>query len=225
MKVCPQEVTSDAEEILDDSVHREKSLRLSRGLKPSHLSLALACRLVGDVRPIVLVLTGSMLHRRKDLAMSCRIASQLVGDQPPGRATLTFQQLTEEAFGGAGVSPSLNQDIKHITVLINAAPEILSSTLDRDEHLIQVPRVAQTALSPLHAASVFRAELEAPQTNGFVGNCDSALCEEVLDVPKAETESVVEPDGVADDLAWKPISAVTWRFAVHRSSLPDTAST
>jgi hypothetical protein len=99
----------------------------------------------------------------------------LVGDQPPRRATLPLQQLTEEAFGGASFSPSLNQDIKHITVLINGTPEILSSTLDRDEDFVEMPRVAQTALSPLRAASVFRAELETPQTNGFVGNCDAAL--------------------------------------------------
>ena len=142
---CSQQVTSDAEEVLDGSMHREKSLRLSRGLEPSHLSLALACRLVGDFRPIVLVKLGTVDDRRHDRPVRHAVASQLVGDQPPGRATLTLQQLTEEAFGGAGVSPSMNQDIKHITVLINGTPEILSSTLDRDEDFVEMPRVAQTA--------------------------------------------------------------------------------
>ena len=153
----------------------KKSLRLTRGLEPSHLSLPLASRLVGHFRSIVLVWLGAVNDGRHDAPVSCGITPQLVGDQPPGRATLTLQQLTEEAFGGAGVSPSLNQDIKHITVLIYGTPEILSSTLDRDEDFVEMPRVAQTALSPLHATNVFRAELETPQANGFVGNCDAAL--------------------------------------------------
>ncbi len=147
---CSQQMPPDAEEVLNDSVHREKSLRLPRGFEPSHLSLALACRLVGDFRPIVFVLLGAVDDRRHDGPVRHAIASQLIGDQPPGRATLTLQQLTEEAFGGAGVSPSLNQDIKHITVLINGTPEILSATLDRDENLIQVPDVTQAALSPFY---------------------------------------------------------------------------
>jgi len=137
----------------------------------------------------------------------------------------SVQQLKEETFGSAGVSPSLNQDIKHITILINGTPEILSSTLDRDEDFVEMPRVAQATLAPLEGPGAVGIELESPQTNGFVGNCDSALLEEVLDVPKAHAEAVVEPDGVADDLAWKSISPVAWRFVVHRSSLPDTALT
>jgi len=46
MMGSPQQVTSDTEEILNDSVHREKSLRLARGLESSHLSLPLPRRLV-----------------------------------------------------------------------------------------------------------------------------------------------------------------------------------
>ncbi len=33
---------------------------------------------------------------------------------------------------------------------------------------------------------------------------------------------MVEADGVADDFGRKPISAVDWRYGVHRFSLPDT---
>jgi len=123
------------------------------------------------------------------------------------------------------VTPSLNQNIEHITVLINGTPEVLSSTLDRDEDFVEMPRVAQATLAPLEGPGAVGIELESPQTNGFVGNCDSALLEEVLDVPKAHAEAVVEPDGVADDLAWKSISPVAERLAVHPPSLPYKAST
>jgi hypothetical protein len=77
------------------------------------------------------------------------IASQLVRHKPPGRATLTLQQLTEEAFGSTLVATRLDEKIDHITILINRTPEILPLTLNGDEHLVQVPRVAQATLSPL----------------------------------------------------------------------------
>jgi len=49
--------------------------------------------------------------------------------------------------------------------------------------------------------------------------------DEVFDVPKAETEAVVEPDGVADDFRRKTIAVVTGRLAVHRAIVPVTVST
>ncbi len=52
---CSQQMPSDGSEVLDNDLHREKSLRLSMGLEPSHLSLALACRLVGGLLFIGLV--------------------------------------------------------------------------------------------------------------------------------------------------------------------------
>jgi hypothetical protein len=44
-------VTSEPEEILNDSVNGQESLCLTSGFEPSHLSLALARRLVGDYDP------------------------------------------------------------------------------------------------------------------------------------------------------------------------------
>ena len=42
---------SDSEEILDDSVDRQETLRLGSGFEPSHLSFALPSRLVRDLSP------------------------------------------------------------------------------------------------------------------------------------------------------------------------------
>jgi hypothetical protein len=53
-----QQVPSDPEEIQDNSVDRQESLRLSGRLEPSHLSLPLPIRLVGDLCTIVGVSAG-----------------------------------------------------------------------------------------------------------------------------------------------------------------------
>ena len=44
----PQEVSTDSEEILHDTVNRRESLELSGRLEPPHLALPLTRRLVGD---------------------------------------------------------------------------------------------------------------------------------------------------------------------------------
>ena len=56
----PHQVTSDAEEIEHESVHRQEALRVSGGFEPSHLSLPLSCRLMRDLRSVVLVLGGAV---------------------------------------------------------------------------------------------------------------------------------------------------------------------
>jgi hypothetical protein len=49
----------------------------------------------------------------------------------------------------------------------------------------------------------------------FIRDRDAALREEILNTPKAQTEMVVQPDGVADDFGRKSISAVARRVASH----------
>ena len=75
-------------------------------------------------------------------------------------------------------------DVDHITILINGTPEILTPTLDGDEHLVQVPRIAEATLSALQRTRVLRAELEAPKPDRRrLSRCE--LCDE-RPQPKAD---------------------------------------
>ena len=106
------------------------------------------------------------------------------------------------------ISTRLDQDVDHVTVLVDGTPEVLTLALDVDEELVQVPRVAQATFSPLQPASVLSAELPAPLPDCLVGHGDAALRQEVLDVSEAQAEAVVEPDGMGDDLGWKAVATV-----------------
>ncbi len=127
---CPQQVSSDTEEILGDSVHRQESLGLSRGFEPSHSSLPLSGRLVRDFCPIVRVSAGVMDNGRHDRSLRGGIAPQLVGDQSSGLASLAFQQLTEETFSGTPIATRLDEDVNHVAVLVDSTPEIVLLALD-----------------------------------------------------------------------------------------------
>jgi hypothetical protein len=41
-----------------------------------------------------------------------------------------------------------------------------------------------------------------------VRDVDTALSDQLFDIPEAERETKVEPDGVLDDLRWKTVAGV-----------------
>jgi hypothetical protein len=127
---------------------------------------------------------------------------------------LVFQHLVKEALGGSAVSPARKQDIEYVTVLIDRSPEIVALAADRDEQLVHMPDVTEPTLSPPQSTSIYWSKLPAPGSNRFVGHRDAALGEKVLDVAKAKSEPMIQPDGMADDLGWKPVAAIR---GFHRS--------
>jgi hypothetical protein len=168
----------------------------------------LASRLVRDLGSVVLIRSGSMLNRWKDFPKGSWITPELVGDQFLRGLTLSLQHLPKEPFCSLLVPPFRHQDVKNIAVLIDRAPEIHLLSLDLDETLIDMPNVTQSTLPFLEPSSVLRHELQTPETDGFVRNNDASLCKHVFDIPKAESETVIEPHSVADNFRWKAMPFV-----------------
>ncbi len=119
-----------------------------------------------------------------------------------------FQHLAKEALSGSLVSVACDQNIQDIAVLVHRSPKIMTFAADGDEHLVDVPDVAESTLSPPQSAGVRGSELPAPRSNGFVRHRDATLGEKVLDIAKAESEPMVQPDGVADDFGWEAVASI-----------------
>jgi hypothetical protein len=62
------------------------------------------------------------------------------------------QQALEEAFGGCGVPPLLDEDVEHDTVLVHGAPEVEELTVDLQSGLARVltdpTRAGRSASTP-----------------------------------------------------------------------------
>ena len=86
-----QEVSTDSEEILPDTVNRREPLELSGRRETPHLALPLSGRLMGDLRAVVRVLIGAVKHRRHHRATRGRVAAQRVGNQASRHVPLGFQ--------------------------------------------------------------------------------------------------------------------------------------
>jgi hypothetical protein len=118
-----------------------------------------------------------------------------------------------------GVTMPLNKYVDHVPILVDRPPEIVPLALDAHEELVQVPDVSHTTLPTPQVLRVVESELLAPLPDGLMRDNDSPLRQEVLDVSEAQTESMIQPDGVTDDLRWESVSVEAVRFAIHRQSL------
>ena len=199
---------SYSEQVLNRAVDREKSLNLCRRLEATHLAFLLPGVLVRDFRSVIFVLPSSVGDGWEDLSVRGRIASELVGDELPGRPLLVFQNLTKEALSGSLVSVACDQDIEDVAILVHCSPKIMTFAADRDEHLVHVPDVSEATLSPPQRAGIRWSKLAAPGSNGFVGYGDATLREKVLHVAEAQREPMVQPDGMADDLGRKAVASI-----------------
>jgi hypothetical protein len=96
---------------------------------------------------------------------------------------------------------------------------ILPLTLDRHEQFVQVPGVAQAPLPSPERPGVFDTKLPTPLSDGFVADGDAPLRQKIFHISKAQAESVVEPNSMANDIRWKSISVISGRVGFHRLSL------
>jgi hypothetical protein len=113
----------------------------------------------------------------------------------------------------------LNENIDHVTLLVDGPPQILSLTSDRHEQFVQVPGVAQTSLPSPERPGVFDTKLPTPLSDGFVADGDAPLCQKIFHISEAQAESVVEPNGMADNFMRESIAPVTKHVGFHPLSL------
>ena len=78
--------------------------------------------------------------------MGSGIAAELVGNKLPRWFPLMLQQLAKKALGGFAISPSRHQNIDHVSILIHRSPQIMTSSPDPDEELVDQPDVAGSSL-------------------------------------------------------------------------------
>ena len=79
---------------------------------------------------------------------------------------------------------------------------------DPNNHLVQMPSIARARAATPQPPRDQRAELQHPAPDGFVGDIEPTLGQQILDVSVAEREAQVEPDRMLDDNGRKPVTTV-----------------
>lgn len=168
---------------------------------------------------VVSVLSGVVGYLRQDCSLRCTVALEFVGDDPERLSVLTAHQPTEESLGCTLIAARLQQNIDHVSVLINGTPEILLLAVDSDEQFVQIPDVAEATLFRLQTLCIAGSEFSAPLADRFERDDDSAFGQQIFNITEAHTETVIDPHGIADDFRRESVSAVAGSGGLHGLSL------
>ena len=112
-----------------------------------------------------------MQHRRHKLAVPHLVAGELVGDDHPWHLPQALAQSAEELLCGHRVSARLDQNVEHVAVLVDRAPQLPLCAVDLDEHLIEVRFVTQP---PTTAAQLIRVLDPEPVAPGPIVSSDTS---------------------------------------------------
>ncbi len=121
---------------------------------------------------------------------------------------MRFEQAFEESLSRITVPARLQKYIDHLTVLVNSSPQIVLFALNFHEYFIYIERITVALVFSTEPSGEFGSEFRAPKPDGFIAYGDAPLGEQILDIPVTEIESVVEPNGVADDIGRESVTFV-----------------
>ena len=132
----------------------------------------------------------------------------------PGRAAV-FERIVPRRADHV----RLYEDVDHVAVLIHGTPEILLLAVDSNEDFVQVSNIAEAALTPLQFSGIVRTELLTPESNRFIRDDDSAFGQKILNISEAQAETMVNPDGIADDSWWETMTVIARPVVLHGTSV------
>jgi hypothetical protein len=92
------------------------------------------------------------------------------------------------------------------SLIIDCAPEIHPTSVDRANHLVQIPTRRLRRSPAFQVPSDLRAELDRPTGDGLVADFDPALGQQLFDVAETQGEAKIELHRVADDLRREPMT-------------------
>jgi hypothetical protein len=77
----------------------------------------------------------------------------------------------------------------------------------------------KAALTPLQVSGIARTELLTAESYRFMRDDDSPFGEKILDISEAQTETMVNPDGITDDFCWETMIAMARPVVLYRTSV------
>jgi hypothetical protein len=106
------------------SIRRPKALGLARSFQPLPTTLALACRTMCALTPVMEIPPVAMFNARPHLPLRGTVAFELIGHEDPGHIRQAFEELPEDLLRGPRDTPTLYKDIQDIVVLIHGASQV-----------------------------------------------------------------------------------------------------
>jgi hypothetical protein len=186
----------------------QKPLSLLDRFEPPHPSLTNPGRLMGLLGPIVGILRGIVNYVRHQLPMSNSITSQFVSHNLSRLIAMVAQKPFEKARSCCTIALGLEIHVNDFPILVNCPPEIVLLTFDLHEDFIDEECITITTVLSFKSPGVHSPELDTPQANRFAADGDASLSQQIFNISMAEIKSIVEPDGITNDIGRESVAFV-----------------
>ena len=149
-----------------------------------------------------------MLSREGKQTDRGAVGAEFIGYNRRRREALLLQEFPHQPNCRPSVPAGLNQEIQDFALTVHGTPEIELPPSNYDDHLVQVPAFGRSWPPTLNPPRIGPAEFQDPSSNCLIRDVETTLGKQVLNVPIAQRETAIEPDGMLDDDRWKAVTTV-----------------
>ena len=149
-----------------------------------------------------------MLSREGKQTDRGAVGAEFIGYNRRRREALLLQEFPHQPNCRPSVPAGLNQEIQDFALTVHGTPEIELPPSNYDDHLVQVPAFGRSWPPTLNPPRIGPTEFQDPSSNCLIRDVETTLNKQVLNVPIAQRETAIEPDGMVDDDRWKAVTTV-----------------
>ena len=149
-----------------------------------------------------------MLSREGKQTDRGAVGAEFIGYNRRRREALLLQEFPHQPNCRPSVPAGLNQEIQDFALTVHGTPEIELPPSNYDDHLVQVPAFDRSWPPTLNPPRIGPTEFQDPSSNCLIRDVETTLGKQVLNVPIAQRETAIEPDGMLDDDRWKAVTTV-----------------
>ena len=158
-----------------------------------------------------------MLSREGKQTDRGAVGAEFIGYNRRRREALLLQEFPHQPNCRPSVPAGLNQEIQDFALTVHGTPEIELPPSNYDDHLVQVPAFGRSWPPTLNPPRIGPTEFQDPSSNCLIREVETTLGKQVLNVPIAQRETAIEPDGMLDDDRRKAVTTV--RYLAHSETL------
>jgi len=158
----------DVEGVVDGSVNRQEPLGRSGRLEALLFSFSPPDRLMGILRPIVRAQSLIVNRRKPFLANGDGVRFELVRGDALRREALLLEQLSEQSPRRSGAASRLHQEVQHLALVVDSAPQPMFPAADLDNHLVEMPACTGTRTAAAKIAGDQPPKFQEPAPDGLV---------------------------------------------------------
>ena len=136
------------------------------------------------------------------------VGAEFIGYNRRRREALLLQEFPHQPNCRPSVPAGLNQKIQDFALTVHGTPEKEPPSPDHHDHFVQVPPFGRSWPPKLNPPCIGPTEFQDPSSNCLIRDVETTLGKQVLNVPIAQRETAIEPDGMLDDNRWKAVTTV-----------------